>query len=144
MEEQKLAPIQPYENAPPPSPIKERDCHCGCGFRFIPKRRDQIYLNRQHANYGYNHGERKKKARAEVMMQKILRINDKILEKHFKASPNKEVICFLTVLKSEGFNSSKYTGYQLENNVGYYYAYNYKFHIYMEAGGQNLIKIQKV
>lgn len=41
-----------------PSPIKPRVCACGCGHEFQPKRKDQRYLNKQHADYHYNHTKR--------------------------------------------------------------------------------------
>ena len=53
--------IEIGKKAPLPRPISRRDCKCGCGNEFQPLRKDQIYLNKQHADFGYNHGKRKRK-----------------------------------------------------------------------------------
>lgn len=142
MKEEMLKPFQPFENSPPPSPIEERECACGCGHKFVPKRRDQIYLNRQHANFGYNHGKRKKNAKAEVEIQKKLRINDKVLEKHFRLYDRKEAVCFLTILKADGFSEGYYYGRITLDNQVFCFSYNYLFSIYQESG-HKLIKIRK-
>ena len=77
---------------PAPRPIAERICICGCGHSFIPSRRDKVYLNNQHANYGYNHGKRKSKNRNRIRDEKILLKNDNILEKHFKSGKGQDEI----------------------------------------------------
>ena len=60
-----------------PRPIPERNCECGCGNLFYPRRRDNIYLNKQHADFAYNHGKRKAKNQNKVKSEKILLKNDK-------------------------------------------------------------------
>jgi len=65
----------------PPRPISKRECKCGCGHEFQPGRRNQIYLNKQHADFGYNHGIRKGKKEKELEVESILRHNDRVLEK---------------------------------------------------------------
>jgi hypothetical protein len=57
--EEKQEIIEIVEKTPLPWPISPRDCEYGCGNRFQPHRRDQMYLNKQHTDYGYNHIKRK-------------------------------------------------------------------------------------
>lgn len=142
MKEEIINPIESMDSVPPPSPIPERECKCGCGNKFIPTRRDQIYINRQHANYGYNHGKRKQKAKSEVNIQKYLRTNDRVLEKHFMVSQQKEAVCFLMILNADGFNQQYFIGYGVIDDLGFYYSYNYVFHIY-QSEGHKLVKIRK-
>lgn len=142
MKEENIKPIQVVDMVPPPSPIAERECKCGCGHKFTPNRRDKVYINSQHANYGYNHGKRKTKAKSEVSTQKGLRINDRVLEKHFKASKQKEAVCFLMILNADGFRQQYFIGYNIIDELGFYYSYNYVFHIY-ESEGHKLVKIRK-
>lgn len=134
--------IQQDYNAPPPRPIGIRVCKCGCGNEFQPKRRDQVYLNKQHADFGYNHGKRKKKTKNENELHKIQRINDRTLERHHKNSGKKEAVCFLNNLVADGFRKEFYIGFNKIDGVGFFYSYNYLFHIY-QFEGQRLIKIRK-
>ena len=41
--------IDPTSSAPLPSPLSAKECECGCGNKFYPRRRDNIYLSKQHA-----------------------------------------------------------------------------------------------
>ena len=143
MKEEVIKPIQITEGfIPPPSPIPERECKCGCGHIFIPTRRDKVYINPQHANYGYNHGKRRTKAKAEVNIQKHLRTNDRVLEKHYIASKQKEAVSFLMILNADKFKQQYFIGYNHLDGLGFYYSYNYVFHIY-ESDGHKLVKIRK-
>jgi hypothetical protein len=65
--------------APIPRPIADRYCKCGCNNLFSPKRVDQVYLNKQHADFAYNRGMRKVKNEKMIEVQKILLKNDKII-----------------------------------------------------------------
>ena len=129
---------------PVPRPIAPIVCACGCGHEFQPRRRDQKYLNKQHADYGYNHSKRKAKNKNKIKTNKILLKNDQILEKYFKAFKKEEcAICFFTHLLAEGFDYSYYTGATEEiiNNqiIKTYFLYHYMFQI----ENKSLIKIRK-
>jgi 3-methyladenine DNA glycosylase AlkD len=129
---------------PVPRPIAPIVCACGCGHEFQPRRRDQKYLNKQHADYGYNHSKRKAKNKNKIKTNKILLKNDQILEKYFKAFKKEEAaICYITHLLAEGFDYSYYTGAteELINNqaIKIYFLYHYMFQI----ENKNLIKIRK-
>ena len=129
---------------PVPRPIAPIVCACGCGHEFQPRRRDQKYLNKQHADYGYNHSKRKAKNKHKIKTNKILLKNDQILEKYFKAFKKEEyAICYITHLLAEGFDYSYYTGAteELINNqtIKIYFLYHYMFQI----ENKNLIKIRK-
>jgi hypothetical protein len=98
-------------NTPPPRPLSPRECKCGCGNIFQPKRRDQVYLNKQHADYGYNHNTRDIKNLNRNEVEKILSSNDKVLEKYFKAHRQENcAICYFDALKSDGFNTAHHIG----------------------------------
>ncbi len=132
--------INPKENLPLPRPIQARKCECGCGYTFHPNRRDQMYLNKQHADFGYNHGKRKLKNRNRNKVEKILLRNDNILEKHYKAEWNtKEVVCYFDVIKADGFIFDYNVGKREIDKIEYYFTYNYYYHIYPV----NKIKILK-
>ncbi len=133
--------INPKENLPLPRPIQARKCECGCGYTFHPNRRDQIYLNKQHADFGYNHGKRKLKNRNRNKVEKILLKNDNILEKHYKAEGRVErVDRYFDVIKAEGFNFSYHVGKGVEDGIVYYFTYNYNYFIHT----LNKIKMIKI
>ena len=129
---------------PVPRPIAPIVCACGCGHEFQPRRRDQKYLNKQHADYGYNHSKRKAKNKNKIKTNKILLKNDQILEKYFKAFKKDEcAICYLQNLESDGFNKSYQVGIdeRLINGkkINVYFSYNYTYRINKDQ----LIKINK-
>lgn len=129
---------------PVPRPIAPIICDCGCGHEFQPKRRDQKYLNKQHADYGYNHKERKKRNKQKLITSKKLSANDKILEKYFNAfKEGQTATCSLDCLVADGFDKS-YTsgvadGKYYEKIVQFYFSYNYLYFI----NNNNQIKIRK-
>ncbi len=128
--------------APPPRPISKRECKCGCGHEFQPGRRNQLYLNKQHADFGYNHGKRKVKKEKELEVESILRHNDRVLEKFYSAYKREEAICFLNNLIAEGFNRNFFVGFCKIAQEGFYFSYNFMYHIY-QTENQSLIKIRK-
>jgi len=128
-------------DSPLPRPIPERDCECGCGYRFQPKRNDQVYLNKQHADYAYNHGKRKVKNHNRNNIEKILWRNDRILDKHYKPARNVDYVdCHCDVIKAEGFDFAYHAGKAEEDGVDYYFTYNYNYYIYFT----NQIKMIKI
>ena len=129
---------------PVPRPIAPIVCACGCGHEFQPRRRDQKYLNKQHADYGYNHSKRKAKNKNKIKTNKILLKNDQILEKYFKTfKKDGYAICYLQNLESDGFNKSYQVGIdeRLINGkkINVYFSYNYTYRINKDQ----LIKINK-
>lgn len=119
------------KNVPLPRPIPPIECKCGCGHTFQPRRIDQVYLNKQHADFGYNHNTRKIKHRNRKMVEKILRSNDGVLEKHFKAEKHEKcVIRYFDVIKADGFNFNYHIGKMEKENLEYYFLYNYYYFIY--------------
>ena len=114
-----------------PRPIPERNCECGCGNLFYPRRRDNIYLNKQHADFAYNHGKRKAKNQNKVKSEKILLKNDNILNRHFNSDKNsKHVDRHLDILVADGFNLAYNIGKHEENGIGYNYTYNFYYSIF--------------
>jgi hypothetical protein len=131
------------KNAPPPRPIPPIECKCGCGHTFQPRRKDQVYLNKQHADFGYNHNQRKFKHWKRKKVEKILRKNDRILEKHFKAERHEKCVTrYFDVVKADAFNSAYFTGKKEIDDKNYYYSYNYYYYIYV-SNNIELIQIYK-
>jgi len=123
--------LDPKGSAPLPRPISARECECGCGHSFYPRRRDNIYLNKQHADFAYNHGKRKSKNRNRIRDEKILLKNDNILEKHFKSGKGQdEIERFYDVLKADGFKSGYHIGRINHNEKEYHITYRYMYRIY--------------
>ena len=76
--------IKQKKKSEDPSPLQMKVCACGCEIKFQPRRSDQLHLNSKHYNYAYNHGKRKIKYAQENSANKVIRKNDRILEKYFK------------------------------------------------------------
>ena len=127
---------------PDPRPLRKRVCACGCQYTFQPGRKDQIYLNRQHANYAYNHGKRKKKKEIQLRVERALAKNDDILHKHYQ-SENQErtVIRYLDVLRADGFNLRYTIGFIEIKKVMYTCTYRYYYCISQKEPKQ--VKIYK-
>ena len=123
--------LDPKGSTPLPRPISARECGCGCGHSFYPRRRDNIYLNKQHADFAYNHGKRKSKNRNRIRDEKILLKNDNILEKYFKSEKGQDDIeRFYDVLKADGFKSGYHIGRINHNEKEYHITYRYMYRIY--------------
>lgn len=129
-------------DAPVPRPIAPRECACGCKNMFYPKRKDQIYLNRQHANFGYNHGKRKKRSRNRSKEERILAKNDEILHRHYTCEKDMEIVeRYYDVLKADGFKFGYNIGRTEKNDVVYNYTYRYYYSVSNEEPKQ--VKIYK-
>jgi len=139
--DEEIEEIDLRSNLPLPRPIPPVMCKCGCGYRFQPRRRDQVYLNKQHADFGYNHNTRKVKHRNRKNIEKILMRNDSILEKYFKEHKQENcAICFLDALKADGFKVANFIGKNEKDGKEYFFSYNYYFLI----GVKENIKIIKI
>lgn len=131
------------EISPPPRPIPIAVCKCGCGHTFQPKRRDQVYLNKQHADFGYNHNTRLVRDSRRKTVERTLRSNDNVLKKYFKAYKQGDcATCYLKALKEDSFDSAYFIGINEQDGKKLYYLYNYYYHI---SGKHNetIIKIYK-
>lgn len=118
-------------SVPLPRPIFARLCECGCGYSFYPRRRDNIYLNKQHADFAYNHGKRKIINRRRVRDEKILLKNDNVLDKHFKSDKTKdEIERFYEILKADGFKSGYHVGRIYQKEKEYHITYRYMYRIF--------------
>lgn len=143
MEVNKEEIIDPNGDQPLPRPISERKCKCGCGHYFYPSRRDQIYLNKQHADFGYNHGKRKTKNKNKVNIEKILLKNDNILRRHFNAErDSKTVDRYLDILVADGFMFAYHIGRYEKEGVDYYYTYNFYYCLF-HLNNIKMVKIFK-
>lgn len=116
----------------PPSPLKKRICQCGCSVEFQPTRKDQIYLNKQHADYGYNHQKRKPRDAEKIKQVKILAQNDRIIGKHFLANKRRDetAIVYFDVLRADGYDFSLHVGMVEEEGREYFFTFHYFIQIY--------------
>jgi hypothetical protein len=119
---------------------KQRLCKCGCGLSFYPRRKDQVYIDRQHGNFAYNHGARKRKQKAIHKIEKCLRRNERILEKYFAAGDGNAAICSFISLAAEGFNPDFFTGLVSSPEGTYNVVYKYAF-LRGKYNGHSIIKI---
>ncbi|GAA4279676.1 hypothetical protein [Gaetbulibacter aestuarii] len=121
-----------FENDPPPRLIPKRKCACGCGNNFQPRRRDQIYINKQHADDYHN----RKKQLVKKVDDEILRRNDRILEKLFHSGTlnpgftQAYLELFFLQLKIKGFDHEINVVEENENGENCYYTYNHYYQIY--------------
>jgi hypothetical protein len=122
--------LDPSSGAPMPRPIAPIECQCGCGIIFQPNRKDHIYLNKQHADFAYNHGKRKETSRIRQKEEAILAKNDKILHKHFICEKELKVVQrYLDVLKADGFQFAYNVGRDEKGDMVYWYSYRYYYTI---------------
>lgn len=117
---------------PPPSPLKKRICQCGCSVEFQPTLKDQIYLNKQHADYGYNHQKRKSRDAEKIKQVKILAKNDRIIGKHFLANKRRDetAIVYFDVLRADGYDFSLHVVMVEEEGREYFFTFHYFIQIY--------------
>lgn len=118
----------PKKNTMPPRPLSTRTCKCGCSLDFTPKRSDQIYVNKQHADFACN-VKRKARDAQKTEQVKTLTKNDRILEKHFIEREEKqlEVIVFMDILLADGFDPSAHVGVCEKNDITYYFTFRYAY-----------------
>lgn len=144
METIKTEIFDPRGIAPLPRPISARKCACGCGHLFYPTRKDNIYLNKQHADFAYNHGVRKAKNAKRIKEERALRKNDDILDLHFKMDQVDNLAeCFLKILISQGFHPRYHIGITEKFDKVYYFSYRYSFSLFKDENNLDKIKIYK-
>ncbi|WP_088323116.1 hypothetical protein [Polaribacter tangerinus] len=130
-----------------PSPIQIRECKCGCGHEFQPNRKDQLYIDKRHYDFDYNQTKRKEKNKNRTATEKQLRLNNRVLEKHYIASvesQKKEPIkCYLDILKAEGFLTKNHTGVSEDGTNKFYLLYDYYYRLFRNTSNQLIIEIYK-
>lgn len=115
------------------SPLAPKICACGCENEFQPKRKDQVYLNKQHADFGYNNGKRKKKT-VITKQERILRNNDVILDDIWNRLSNgkNEVLCNYELMNLFDFNDAYFIGINNQNDNPIYFTYRYAYTIFFD------------
>jgi hypothetical protein len=118
--------------SPSPSPLKRCICQCGCSVEFQSTRKNQIYLNKQHADYGYNHQKRKPRDAEKIKHVKILTKNDRIIAKHFLANIRRDetATVYFDVLRADGYDFSIHVGMVEEEGREYFFTFQYFIRIY--------------
>lgn len=124
------------------SPLSTRICACGCENEFQPRRKDQVYLNKQHADHGYNNGKRKNNADTFNKQNKILKKNDNILHDIWSKLNDGRLSVNTTyeVLNILGFDPNYFIGSKSIDNTVYFFSYRYLYCLYNE---NKKIKIKK-
>ena len=133
------------------SPLAKRICKCGCEKEFQPGRSDQFHLNSIHYDFAYNHGPRKEKYAEENHATKVIRKNDRILEKYFKFTQSIRGELNLLILKADGFEveivTRIITYIEDEIEFKYFALYKYCYRIINQVNNQVInqyIKIRKI
>lgn len=116
------------------SPYKRIVCPCGCEQSFRPKRSNQIYLNKKHADKAYYQNITKPQQVNENFYRRWLRSNDKICGKYFNFYSGETVICNLESLMIEGFDLRYFMRKVTLGIEEYHLCYNYMIHIFEENG----------
>lgn len=129
---------------PTKSPLAKRVCECGCENEFQPRRKDQIYLNSQHANFAYNHGKRKKKNKDLRTQESILRKNDQILNNFWTNFHNDDnyVVLRLKSLLNKKFDQAYFVGMDPNGKNPIYFSYRYMYTV-ITQNEIEYIKIEK-
>jgi len=129
------------------SPIRIRECKCGCGHEFQPNRKDQLYIDKRHYDFDYNQNRRKIKNKHIIATEKQLRLNNRVLEKHYIANIESQkkgpIKCYLDILKAEGFSTKNYTGISEEGSKKFYFLYDYHYRLFRNTSNQFIIEIYK-
>jgi hypothetical protein len=135
------------KNSVDPSPLPMRICECGCENEFQPTRSDQVFLNKKHYDYFYNKGPRKEKYAEEINTTKVIRKNDRILEKYFKLFDEIRVKMNLVLVKADGFQDGLFTRVlsikKAEIEMKYLALYKYCYRIFRQ-GDVDYIEIREL
>lgn len=131
------------ESSLPPRPVGERICHCGCGHSFIPRRSDQIFYSKSHADYHRYHTVHKPQTKIRRDIDSVLRKNDSICKKYFEARLDYGHDFLLESLIGDGFNMTHYLGTGEYNKKLYAYYYQYMIYIYGDDKGHKRVIIKK-
>jgi hypothetical protein len=130
-----------------PLPLAPRICVCGCENEFQPSRSNQIYFDTIHANHGYNKGPRKKKYAKEQEVTKVIRKNDRTLEKYFRISRNEAIQLNLLIVQADGFDLGYFTkvAEKIVNRVNtrFHALYKYCYRI-IKQGDVDYIEIREL
>jgi hypothetical protein len=104
-------------------------------------------LNSKHYDFAYNHGPRKEKYAEENDATKIIRRNDRIVEKYLRLFDTPFVKLNLIIVKAEGFNDGVFTRIisikKGETEFKYHALYKYCYRI-LKQGDVEYILIQKL
>lgn len=121
---------------------KHRICSCGCGNYFMPKRRDQKFLDRKHYMDHYNNTTRKERNRSKNEVIKAISKNDKILKEFYLTYRRMNTAsCPLDLLLAKEFDESYCTGVEINNEgkVEHFYMFDFKYSLH-----NNKINIEKL
>lgn len=131
------------KNVKSPSPLAPRICACGCGHEFQPTRKDKVYLNNDHAQFGYNHGKRKERDGNSSKVNKLIRKNDNILRIFFEQGHLRKRLPRLSSLKDLGFNCGINVANQVIDGKIFLIMYNYRYTL-IKRENESYVKIEKI
>lgn len=122
-----------------PSPIAPRKCKCGCAHTFQPRRQDQVFINKRHADHYHYHMVKKPKTEVQNEIEKIHRRNDRIFAKYIKSNNGNPIVCNWESIIAEGLNHKYIQGECVENGIKFVFTYNYMYTLFKQDG---IVKIK--
>ena len=124
------------------SPYQRIICLCGCDQSFRPKRSNQIYLNKRHADKAYYQNVKRPQQANQNFIEQKLRKNDNILAKYYNYYEGEIVICNLDPLIIDGFDAHYLIGKTIIKGKAFLLSYNFIIRVFTVDGIQQ-IKIKK-
>ena len=124
------------------SPYQRIICPCGCDQSFRPKRSNQMYLNKQHADKAYYQNVKRPQQANQIWIEQKLRKNDNILAKYYNYYEGEIVICNVDPLIIDGFDPHYFIGKTIIKGETFLFSYNFLIRVFTVDGIQQ-IKIKK-
>ena len=124
------------------SPYQRILCPCGCDQSFRPKRSNQIYLNKQHADKAYYQNVKRPQQANQNFIEQKLRKNYNILAKYYNYYEGEIVICNIDPLMADGFDAHYLIGKTIINGKAFLLSYNFIIRVFT-VDGIKQIKIKK-
>lgn len=125
-----------------PNPISPRICKCGCSNVFQPKRQDQVFINKKHADFFNYHHVKKPRKEALKKINGFHEINDQLCHELFALDENNVTTCSLSKIRKAGFKDDYYHGEITINGEKFRLTYNYYFRCFWMRN-TSMVEIRK-
>lgn len=116
-------------------------------FQKRQSKRENSEFWRRHYDADYNRNNRKIKNQHIIAVEKQLRLNNRTLDKYYKANITNQkkgfVQCYLTILKADNFTTQHHAGIVEKGAKTFYCLYDYKHCLFKNTINQLIIEIHK-